>query len=587
MNPSQASAKQHPPLRFYQRLHFRIVLLYLLVTAVIMAATLLAFKLYDRQIMLRHGYHKIGEIGSHITARLGERIILVEGLTGTIANLGESLEPDPAQFKQIVPHLLDYESNAEFIAGGGIWPEPYAFDPSKERSSFFWGRDDFGVLQYYDDYNDPNGPGYHQEEWYVPAKFVPPGRAFWSKSYMDPYSHQPMVTCTIAMHKAGNFRGVATCDLRLEGLDSFLKQSASAVGGYVFALDRNHKFLSYPRPHMIRRETVQTTGTRTLELFYLSELAAAYPAYDTAVQALTKLDEELMSLALHSGHFRTELVDEIAGGSYQINKQEARRIVASLNQGDEVGTIKHLTWANDPILGGPVIAAVVHMPRTHWDLVVVAPSSWVYDAGEATSPWVILLVLALEFAGLLALYPILRTHVAKPLRRMTASLREAGKAAESAPRLDDSARNELGLLAEALNRRFGQISHAFTESARERCAQTENTFRSLLDQLPWPAALVGEDNSFAYQNSPFSHCFAQPSTQAKLFSAIFESDKEPTLGHRLVHLELDGDIYPFHTLCLTVSQDPEPPLIAVIAIDIGDQLEAELIRRERAAPPPP
>ncbi len=585
MNPSQANAKQHPPLRFHQRLHFRIALLHLVITATLIAVTLLVFKLLDRQTLLRHGYHRLGEIGNQITARLGERIILVEGLTGTIANLGESLEPDPAQFKKIIPHLLDYESNAEFIAGGGIWPEPYAFDPAKERSSFFWGRDDFGILQYYDDYNNPNGPGYHQEEWYVPAKFVPPGRGFWSKSYMDPYSYQPMVTCTIAMHKGGNFRGVATCDLRLEGLDSFLKQSASAIGGYVFALDRNHKFLSYPRPHMIRREIQDGSGGRSLELFYLSELAANYPVYATVDQAMTKLEEEHLNLALHSGHYRTELVDEIANGSYQINKQEARRIVVGLNQVAQLGAIKHLTWSEDPILGGPVIAAILHMPRTHWDLVVVAPSSWVYEAGEANPPWLIFFVIALELLGWWALYPILRAHIAVPLRRMEARLREADKAVDGLPRFDDSARTELGLLAETLNRRFAQVTAAVTESARQRCAQTEVSFRSLLDQLPWPAAQVGEDHSFTYQNPPFKHCFAQPSTQALLFAALFESAKEPTLGHRLLHLELDGDLYTFHTLCLSVPQDAKPPLIAAIAIDIGDHLEAELLRRARTAPP--
>ena len=60
-------------------------------------------------------------------------------------------------------------------------------------AAFFWGREADGSLKYFDDYNDMNGPGYHNEEWYVPARFLKPKAVYWSKSYMDPYSYEPMV----------------------------------------------------------------------------------------------------------------------------------------------------------------------------------------------------------------------------------------------------------------------------------------------------------------------------------------------------------------------------------------------------------
>ncbi len=583
MNFSEASANRRP-LRLLRRLHVRIALLQLLVTLAIMTATLLVFKSHDRGVMLRQGYLHLTQIGQHIAERLSERVILVEGLTGTLANLGESLEPDPVQFKTIIPHLLDYESNAEFIAGGGIWPEPYAFDPSRERSSFFWGRDDYGILQYFDDYNDPRGPGYHYEEWYVPAKFMAGGQGFWSKSYMDPYSHQPMVTCSVAMQKGGKFSGVATCDLRLEGLDNFFKQSASAAGGYIFALDRNHKFLSFPRPHMIRREYTTDSGGRKLELFYISELVSSQPVYAEVEQALGAIDDERLDLAQRSGRFRADLVDELANGSYQINKQEARRIVAGMNEIDEIELSKQLTWDDDPILGGPAIATVVHMPRTHWNLVVVARSSWVYGSGDSTPRKVILTLLALELLGSLALFPILKTLLARPLRRLLARLQKPDLEPDLG--LDTRTNDEWALLAQALEERLAHLSHSANESERLLQDQTTHTLRNLLDQLPWPAALVAEDNRFGYQNPAFRHCFAQAEAKARLIAAVFETDHEPTLGHRLIQLELDGDIYPFHTLCLTIPQDQAPPLIALVAVDIGDQLEEELIRRERAGQPP-
>jgi len=91
------------------------------------------------------------------------------------------------------------------------------------------------VLNYYDNYNDPKGSGYHHEEGDVPVLFQQPGEVYWSKSYMAPYSLQPMVTCTISMYRMGEFYGVSTIDLKLEGLGELLKAAAEEMQGYVFA----------------------------------------------------------------------------------------------------------------------------------------------------------------------------------------------------------------------------------------------------------------------------------------------------------------------------------------------------------------
>ena len=63
---------------------------------------------------------------------------------------------------------------------------------------------------------------------------------------MDPYSYEPMVTCTAPMYKNKEFIGVSTVDLKLKGLDQFFSEKATAVNGYIFAIDRNNKLLSFP-----------------------------------------------------------------------------------------------------------------------------------------------------------------------------------------------------------------------------------------------------------------------------------------------------------------------------------------------------
>jgi len=54
-----------------------------------------------------------------------------------------------------------------FIAGGGLWPEPYSVQLAAGTAEFFLGLDAKGALQYFDGYNALEVRGYHREEWYV------------------------------------------------------------------------------------------------------------------------------------------------------------------------------------------------------------------------------------------------------------------------------------------------------------------------------------------------------------------------------------------------------------------------------------
>ena len=44
----------------------------------------------------------------------------------------------------------------------------------------------------------------------------------------------------------GIFLGVVTVDVKLEGLHQMFADEATAFDGYIFAVDRNNRFLSYP-----------------------------------------------------------------------------------------------------------------------------------------------------------------------------------------------------------------------------------------------------------------------------------------------------------------------------------------------------
>ncbi len=306
---------------FWSSLQFRIPTVFIVSFLLILVAVFGVFSTVGKRLLEKQAYKEVILAGENIVSELGTRVALAESLATALANTGEVLAPDDSATRQLVRHVLDYEGTESFIAGGGLWPAPYRYDPNIERRSFFWGRDSEGQLRYYDDYNNPQGPGYHHEEWYVPAKHLGEGEAFWSRSYMDPYSYQPMVTVTVPMYRDGQFYGVSTVDLKLEGLQAFLAEATKSFGGYAFAVDRNGKFLSFPDEARTKRYGEDAHGARTEDFVHVMELAEKSPRFRPLARAIQDTIDHTISVASALPAFDDGLAPTIAQDSYQIGEQ--------------------------------------------------------------------------------------------------------------------------------------------------------------------------------------------------------------------------------------------------------------------------
>ena len=401
--------------------------------------------------------------------------------------------------------MMDLEQQQSLIAGGGIWPEPFTFDPNLERNSFFWGRDETGQLQYFDDYNDPLGAGYHNEEWYVPARYVAEGACFWSQSYMDPYSFQPMVTCTVPMRdEADQFVGTATIDLRLEGVRDFFEKASAVTGGYAFAVDRNNKFISYPDEQLTKVEMVDEAGNLSQEFIWADELAAIEPAFVPIADELTSINRLVERLSQENSNYDPALAETIANDSYQINSQNAQLIAAILrnplaDQTEDSNLLSQFELEDDLILNEPVTVSIFHMPDAYWKIVLVTPKSEAIATAVSITQTVllslILVVIIFSFIGFL----ILRYYFVKPVQRMAQPLQNfAGKDADLSFRLDDSPRNELGDLAFWFNRRAQDLQLANEKLKQESAerAKTNATLEALLSAIPDGIFQINADGTF-------------------------------------------------------------------------------------------
>ncbi len=413
---------------FWNSLQFKIPTIFILSFVLVLAAIFGVFSTIGKNLLEKQAYKEVVLSGKNIVSELANRTAVAESLATALANLGEKLPRDDELNRKLLEHVMNYAGTEAFIAGGGLWPAPYQYDPAIERRSFFWGRDSEGVLRYFDDYNDPAGPGYHNEEWYVPAKHLKEGECFWSKSYVDPYSYQPMVTVTVPMFRDDEFYGVSTVDLKLEGLRAFLEEVSRSYGGYAFAVDRNGKLLSFPDEAVSKVYGTDKHGTRTEDYIDVAELAAKRPEFQPLSSALQDTIDEVVASAARLNSFNAELADVIADDSYQIGKSEAHLIAAVLadtrNPDKQLtGKVRELFLEKDMLLGEPAFAAVFEMPRTYWKIVTVMPYSKAIEASNVIYNNLVSWIVVVMLVSLALMLFLVRRTLVRPIRDMSEQLK--------------------------------------------------------------------------------------------------------------------------------------------------------------------
>ncbi|MCP4362591.1 MAG: PAS domain-containing protein [Chloroflexi bacterium] len=482
-----------PPLRWRDGLQTRLIISFFIFLTALVGAVVIVIQIVGRNLLIADNYRLIENNGNKIVSDLGMMLAMTESLTAALANMGESHKPDAEEFYEVIPEMMNIESQTSLIAGGGLWPEPYTFDPNLERSSFFWGRNEAGFLEYYNDYNDPHGPGYHNEEWYVPARYVAGGSCFWSQSYMDPYSFQPMVTCTVPMYnEADQFTGSTTVDLRLEGVRAFFAKASEVTGGYVFAVDRNNKFISYPNEQLTKIEFEDEDGNLTQEFIHANDLAEKELKFTPIAMALESINREIEQLSQQDTNYDPMLAETIAHDSYQINAQEARLVAAILSdplaeRTKDSNLLSQFVVDDDVLLAERVTVSIFHMPDAYWKIVLVTPVSKATATAVSISRTVLLSLLVVVVILSFMAFILLRHYLVKPVQNMARPLQNlSGKPADLSLRLDDSARNELGDLAYWFNRRTQDLQLAnehVRQESKER-ARTNATLQALLNAIP-------------------------------------------------------------------------------------------------------
>ncbi len=489
----------------------------LILLSMILAVVILTTRQIVYPMLLKEHNERIQDMGDRVVTKIGSMLSRTETLALSISYTAMNLIPDIKAIANAVPSILDIEDFRSIVAGGGVWPEPYVFDPEKELFSMFWGRNLQGKLIFYDNYNQPQGPGYHHEEWYVPARYLPKDHAYWSRASVDPYSHQSMITCTAPMWRGSDFLGAATVDLKLGGLRKMFQHASKDMNGYIFAVDRNNRFIVFPKRALVAIPDKDNTGSNAIKIMTATQLGEKAPEFRPIADSLEEINWDIVRLARTEPGYDSDIVSKIASESYQIDIDDAQLITAIMTDPFRRITrtsncLKTLHLKNDVILHSPAIAAIFHTPGTYWKIVVVVPEKTMFGAVSQITNRIMLWLMGLITLIFLMACLIRQRYLIRPLRTMTQQLKKMDQDSHDlGMELDVPDVRELGELARCFNKR--------TEALRN----SEEKYRTIFNRAGEGISMSDIDGNFIAVNPKFAEIFGYDSPD-ELVSTIKTMD---------------------------------------------------------------
>ncbi len=392
-------------------------------------------------------------VGKAITASLQQKTNRIENLAVSISALGELYQHSPTLFDASIPALLDQLGQEEIIIGGGIWPEPKL---TNQKDSHFWARNASGKLHKVNGYNQDNVQGYSQESWYIPTKYYPADTSYWSKSYIDPITQDPMITASVPMWSHHEFIGVATVDVALSSINEFFRTALSGQRGYVFALDQQNRMLSYPE--LQQNITDDEAATELFQPF--SEFSQQHVAFEPLQQVIKEIDSEFIKQANIDSAYTPEQLSSVTAN---VPKQERAKLTALINQNAksklrDVQLLSSLELVSDPQFKEPVIVSVFLMPGTYWKVILVTPLTTIESSAKSIASTVGLYLVSIQIAALMLLFIIQNKLFISPISRMVNALNNSNSAMIELE--SNNRKDEIGMLAKAFSSRTHQLEIA-------------------------------------------------------------------------------------------------------------------------------
>ena len=413
------------------------------------------------------------ETGNEAINSIMASINHVDGLAKATSTMAGGLPKEDALYKETFGNLM--QQTDQRIVGGGVWFDPNMYAQGRERQSFVWARDESGSMQPLVRYNQarqtPNP--YYRDWWYIPAMYARHDHCVWSRAYVDPMSNQPMMTCAKALYDSRNqaFDGVVSFNLLLDNLGEAMKKWQDKLGGYVFLVDLDNRFLTFPDQSMVMHATKDSGQGQVVTA---RQLAENNPSFAPIADSLDSINQTLIDEAVTKDESRYTLAARSILSTTNLNKiseQESKLLSALLllnidqtfNLVDS-HLVDTIAVPNDFVLQQPATAFVFRMPFTYWKMVIVKPDNDLMSVANALSNKLIQAML-LGFIPILLLTAwVFRRYFTRPLKHMAQSVADMGVLIEqkkyqqlSAHKLPHSNVSEIQVISEQTNQLIDRV----------------------------------------------------------------------------------------------------------------------------------
>ena len=133
----------------------------------------------------------------------------------------------------------------------------------------------------------------------------------------------------------GKFSVTVTVDVKLSGLSKFSQELSKKTGGYIFILDRNNRFLAFPKPEIAKRYGKDEKGNKTEEFLISSEFAAKEPLFKPIADEIDNMTQNIIHTAEENPGYNKELTKKLRQDSMhtegpQIEELESKMVSAML-----------------------------------------------------------------------------------------------------------------------------------------------------------------------------------------------------------------------------------------------------------------
>lgn len=162
----------------------------------------------------------------------------------TLARGVESVYTSKSGQEKVYQNMLtSFVGSNQETFGGGIWFQPYAYQPDVQYYSPYCMREN-GTVTYVDNYSLGDGVYYTDQDWYKNAENTS-DTSVWSDPYYDEFAKISMVTSSAPIYKAdGTLLGVATTDIDLTQMQQMILSLEVSADGEAFLIDQSGVYIA-------------------------------------------------------------------------------------------------------------------------------------------------------------------------------------------------------------------------------------------------------------------------------------------------------------------------------------------------------